>query len=68
MVSIRIERAGNITENFSGPVKKKIIIRNILRTKKYSTVKFFDDFWDNLKEFYSLNKEFPNTEFTGVLC
>jgi predicted secreted acid phosphatase len=65
---IRIERAGNITEDFSGPVKKKIIIRNILRTKKYSTVKFFDDFCDNLKEFYSLNNEFPNTEFTGVLC
>jgi len=64
---IRVERAGNIQDISSGPIKKQIIIRNILRTKKYSKVTFFDDFWDNLKAFYSLREEFPETVFKGVL-
>jgi predicted secreted acid phosphatase len=64
---IRIERAGKIKDVSTGPVKKKLIIRNILKTKQYDSVLFFDDYWDNLKEFYSLRSEFPNVEFKGVL-
>lgn len=64
---IRIERAGKIKDVSTGSVKKKLIIRNILKTKQYDSVLFFDDYWDNLKEFYSLRSEFPNVEFKGVL-
>ena len=64
---IRVERAGRIEDIRTGSVRKKIIIRNILKTKEYKTVVFFDDYWDNLKEFYSLQTEFPEIEFQGVL-
>jgi len=64
---IRVERAGKIKDITVGPVKKKLIIRNILKTKHYDSVVFFDDYWENLKEFYSLKPEFPNTEFKGIL-
>lgn len=64
---IRVERAGRIEDIPTGSVRKKIIIRNILKAKEYKTVVFFDDYWDNLKEFYSLQTEFPEIEFQGVL-
>jgi hypothetical protein len=64
---VRIERAGKIKDLTSGPIKKKLIIRNILKTKQYDSVTFFDDYWDNLKEFYTLKLEFPNIEFKGIL-
>jgi len=64
---IRVERAGKINDINVSATKKKIIIRNILKTKQYDSVIFFDDFWGNLQEFYSLKSEFPNTEFKGIL-
>lgn len=64
---IRVERAGNITDIDTGPVRKRLIIRNILKTGAYCVVNFYDDFWPNLREFYALRREFPATVFNGIL-
>lgn len=61
--SVRVERAGNITDVADGASRKAMILRKYLSTKNYSKVRFFDDDRNNLRSFLRLSREFPNISF-----
>jgi hypothetical protein len=54
---IHVIRAGNIKGSDSA-TKKKNIIKQILKTKKYSSAKMYEDSMENLEAFKSLSKDF----------
>lgn len=65
---VRVERAGNITDNVIPAIKKVMIIREYLKTKQYSRVALFDDSMSNLREFLKLGREFPMVRFNAYFA
>lgn len=65
---VRVERAGNITDNVIPAIKKVMIIREYLKSKQYSRVALFDDSMSNLKEFIKLSREFPMIRFNAYFA
>lgn len=61
--SVRIERAGKISEDILPADKKYIIIRNYLLTGQFSRCRMFDDSMSNLQAFLKLKREFPQVKF-----
>jgi hypothetical protein len=61
--SVRVERAGNISDEASGANRKAMIVRKYLNTKSFSKVRFFDDDRENLKAFLRLSREYPTITF-----
>lgn len=62
MNKVHVYRAGNINSGDSAS-KKKIVIRNLLKTGDYTEVRLFDDHQGNLVAFLELSEEFPNIIF-----
>ena len=66
--SVRVERAGNITNSSSIALKKAIIIRQYLQQGTFNQVNFYDDALSNLNAFLSLQAEFPEIQFDAYLA
>jgi len=62
MSKVHVYRAGNIDTGDSAS-KKKIVIRNLLKSGDYTEVRLFDDHKDNLVAFLELSSEFPDIIF-----
>lgn len=66
--SVRVERAGNITNSISIAIKKQNIIRDYLARGTYAQVHFYDDAVSNLTAFLELRSEFPGIQFGAYLA
>lgn len=62
MNKVHVYRAGNLPVGNSSE-KKKVIIRNLLKSGNYTEARLFDDHFDNLKTFLELKEEFPEVTF-----
>lgn len=66
--SVRVERAGNISDIDSIALKKVIIIRNYIKAGQFKHVAFYDDAQSNLTAFLKLKEEFPTVAFDAYLA
>ena len=61
---VYVERAGNIGKETASE-NKAVIFKRYLDTGRYVRIRLFDDDKNNLNAFLSLEKEYPNVDFTG---
>ena len=65
--SIHVHRAGNLGPN-APDQNKKVVIKKLLDTGKYSKARLFDDSKTNLKMFNSLKSDYPEITFQSFLA
>ena len=65
---VRVERAGMIGDIDIPAIKKMLIIRTYLMSKRYSRVRMIDDDMNNLKEFLRMKRMFPTIQFSAYLA
>jgi FMN phosphatase YigB (HAD superfamily) len=63
MNKVHVYRAGNMAGKMQTEEKKKIIIRELLNSGRYTKAIMYDDAVPNLDAFLSLHKEYPHTKF-----
>ena len=63
MSKVHVYRAGNMAGKMQTEEKKKIIIRELLNSGRYTKAIMYDDAVPNLDAFLSLHKEYPHTKF-----
>lgn len=68
MSKIYVERSGNLKLMGAPAMKKVVIIKRYLDTKKYTKVRFFDDSITNLKAFLNLQQSYPSIKFEAYLA
>ena len=66
--TVRVERAGKITDIANVAQKKVVVIRNYINTKKFKRVRLFDDSIANLKAFLTLKNEYPHVKFEAFFA
>lgn len=65
---VRVERAGMIGDIDVPAIKKMLIVRAYLMTKRFSRVRMIDDDMNNLKEFLKMKRMFPTIQFSAYLA
>lgn len=65
---VRVERAGMIGDIDVPAIKKMLIIRAYLMTKRFARVRMIDDDMNNLREFLKMKRMFPTIQFSAYLA